>query len=164
MRLQLTANVRWPAIGALILASAFSTPCRAVAATFVSDTNTGTALGHFHYYGRWEHVRNLRDGRFFGSSSRTATVGAVVTLSFIGTIVRVYGVRGPGGGHGIVTLDGKRYPDIDFYAPEKRARVVVFDSPLLRHGMHTLAIAAVGDPRLAAHRSSYVNLSGAVYQ
>lgn len=137
---------------------------RTVAATFISDTLTGDQPGRFHYVGHWEHVRNRRDGRFFGTSSRTAAPGATVAFSFVGRIVRIYGVRGPGGGTGIVTLDGTRYPNIDFYSTTKVARSVVFDSPLLNSGIHTIVISAVGKPRLPGHSSGYINLSGAAIQ
>lgn len=136
----------------------------AAPATFVSDSDVGTTPGHFRYFGRWEHVRNVRDGRFLGSSSRTFTVGAVLTFTFVGSAVRVFGVRGPGGGHAVVTLDRVRQQDVDFYAIHKQVRAIVFESPLLHRHLHTLAIAAVADSRGGGRQHSFINVSGAAYQ
>jgi len=152
----------WPFVTLFVLA--LSATAVAKGATFVSDTYVGPGVGHFQYYGRWEHVRHFRDGRLFGTSSRTASLGAAVTLSFVGTVVQLYGVRGPGGGHAIITLDGQRFRDLDFYAPHKTVRAVVFTSPDLSQGLHRLTLAALGDARVPGHRSSYVNISGAVYK
>lgn len=149
-------------VGALLLA--LSLPAFAQGATFVSDSYVGPGVGHFQYYGRWQHVQRVRDGRLFGTSSRTASLGAAATLAFAGTAIELYGVRGPGGGHAIVTLDGVRFPDIDFYARHKVVRAVVFSSPPLRGGLHRLTLACVADARAPGHRSSYVNISGAVYK
>ncbi|GAC1544673.1 MAG: hypothetical protein NVS2B17_26080 [Candidatus Velthaea sp.] len=130
----------------------------------VAASQTGTELGKFSYRGRWERVKNARDGRIFGSSSRTSNRGSSVSFTFIGRVVSIYGVRGPGGGHGIVTVDRSRPVRVDFYAPTKNASATIFRSPILRGGKHTVRIVALADIRDRAHRSSFVNISGAAYQ
>ena len=136
---------------------------RASAATFVSDTYVGSQTGRFSYDGRWTHVRHITDGRLFGTSSRTSDPHAEVSLSFVGRVVRVYGVRGRGGGYGTVSIDGKRYPDIDFNAIHKIPRAVIFSSPILAQGLHQLLIDALPDRR-ALGDVRFINISGAVYQ
>jgi hypothetical protein len=155
-----SAPFKWFAIPVAI---AISQAQYSSAATFVSDTYAGVGFGHFNYRGHWEHVRSRLDGRILGTSSRSATPGSTVTFSFFGDFVHVYGVRGPGGGRGAVTLDGKRYPDIDFYSATKQPHSLVFDSLLLRRGVHILTIAVIGDVRAPGHHSSYINISGAIY-
>jgi len=152
----------WPFVPLFVIA--LQAVVAAKGATFVSDSYVGSGVGRFQFYGRWEHVRRFRDGRLFGTSSRTASLGAAVTLSFIGTAVQLYGVRGTGGGHAIITLDGERFHDLDFYAPHKIVRAAVFTSPVLPQGLHRVTIAALGDARVPGHRSSYINISGAVYK
>jgi hypothetical protein len=123
-----------------------------------------TDAEHFRYYGRWEHVRNFRDGRLFGSSSRTALRVNSVTFFFSGTQARIYGVRGPGGGRGVLTIDGDHYFDVDFYAPAKIPQVVIYSTPILRQGKHFLVITPEAYPRTPRHHSSYINISGASFQ
>ncbi len=130
------------------------------AAHFVSNADAA----HFRYYGRWEHVRNLRDGRLFGSSSRTALRANSVTFFFSGTQARIYGVRGPGGGRGVLTVDGDHYFNVDFYAPAKIPQVVIYSTPILRTGKHFLVITPEAYPRSPRHHSSYINISGASFQ
>ncbi len=149
---------------AAFLAASLALPSLgATTVTFVPAGAIGSNVGHFYYYGRWERVQH-RDGRFFGASRRTAAAGAVAIFTFEGCVVRLYGVRGPGGGHGIVTVDGTRYENADFYAARKEPQAAVFVSPVLPAGIHTLAITAMGDPRDLRRRSSYVNLTGADYR
>ncbi len=130
------------------------------AANFISNSD---AI-HFRYYGHWEHVRNLRDGRLFGSSSRTASPASSVTFFFKGTQARIYGVRGPGGGRGVLTIDGDRYFDVDFYAPAKLPQAIIYSTPVLRNGEHFLVVTPEAYPRTPHHHSSYVNISGASFQ
>jgi len=132
----------------------------AAAGNFVSN---GDAV-HFRYYGHWEHVRNVRDGRLFGSSSRTASSASSVTFFFKGTQARIYGVRGPGGGRGVLTIDGDRYFDVDFYAPAKLPQAVIYSTPVLSKGEHFLVVTPEAYPRTPHHHSSYVNISGASFQ
>ncbi len=131
-----------------------------VPAHFVADTDSA----HFRYYGRWEHVHHMRDGRMFGSSSRTASPASSVTFFFNGTQARIYGVRGPGGGRGVLTIDGDHYFDVDFYAPAKLPQVVIYSTPMLKKGSHFLVITPEAYPRTPHQHSSYINISGASVQ
>lgn len=151
-------------VSALAVLLGVTVPLHATAATFVPDTYIGSQLGRFSYSGKWEHVSGMRDGRDSGTSSRTAERGASVSLIFLGESVRVYGVRGPGGGHGGVMLDKERLALVDFYAPQKSTQRIVYSSVKLPRGVHTLTIFALADKRDAAHRSSYVNISGASFE
>lgn len=139
--------------------AAHSVPNSATA-NFISNSD---AI-HFRYYGHWEHVRNLRDGRLFGSSSRSASPASSVTFFFKGTQARIYGVRGPGGGRGVLTIDGDRYFDVDFYAPAKLPQAIIYSTPVLRNGEHFLVVTPEAYPRTPHHHSSYVNISGASFQ
>jgi hypothetical protein len=116
----------------------------------------------FAFDGRWEHVRGLIDGRFHGASSRSFHPGAAATLTFDGSFVRLFGIVGPGGGRGLVEIDGGRERHIaNFTAPQKRPNVVVFASGTLPPGHHRLRVAVL--PAADGTRGGYVNLGGAAY-
>ncbi len=124
----------------------------------VDDGDLRDEAGQFRYVGHWEHATHHRDGRSLGTSSRSFHVGDTVTIRFLGTQIRVYGVRGPKGGHGAVTLDGQTSnASPDFYGPSVQTGALVYASPLLAAGPHTVSIAVTGrhDP---ASSGGYVNV------
>jgi hypothetical protein len=107
-------------------------------------------------------VSNRVDGRSSGTSSRSFHPGALAIVSFQGTGVKLYGVLGKKGGFADVWVDrrfaGKR---IDFYAPRVETNVLVYESPRLRYGVHTLAlrVAAAREP----HGGAYANIDRVVF-
>lgn len=131
---------------------------------YIGSSLIGSQAGRFTYHGRWQRVTNVHDGRLFGSSSRTSSRGANLAFTFTGRIVSVFGVRGPGGGHGVVFVDRARPIRIDFYSRTKNVRAIVFRSRILKTGTHTVRIVALADVRQRGHRSSYISVSGAAYQ
>jgi len=123
---------------------------------FVDDARIGQSLDHFTYAGQWEHLSARGDGRYAATSSRTHHPGDSMTLPFEGSIVRVYGVRGPNGGTAAVGIDGQYYGEASFYSPQKRAHALVFSSPPLAEGTHTLGLV-VKLPAPGTHRA-FVNI------
>jgi hypothetical protein len=127
----------------------------------VDDDDGRQDVAQFRYVGRWEHATRHRDGRSLGTSSRSFHVGDSVTIRFVGTQIRVYGVRGPKGGYGSVTLDGRlSLASPDFYAPRLQTGALVYVSPLLAAGPHTVAIAVTGRHGPASS-GPYVNVDDA---
>jgi hypothetical protein len=132
------------------------------AALVIDDAVTGKALlGRFDYIGKWQHVTGKFDGRTDGTSTRSTHVGDVAVLGFTGTRVRLFGVLGPSGGRAGIALDDEStgHP-VDFYAPHIRTDALIYQSPVLRRGIHTVTVVVWGtrDPR---GRYYYVNLDGA---
>jgi hypothetical protein len=122
----------------------------------VDDARVGQSLDHFAYTGQWEHESTRADGRYAATSTRSHHSGDSVTLPFDGSVVRLYGVRGPNGGSAAVGIDGQYYGDAVFYAPKKQAHALVFSSPPLPEGTHTLGLV-VKLPSPGSHRA-YVNI------
>jgi hypothetical protein len=127
---------------------------------YASDDKT--LLGSFDYLGRWQHVRGRFDGRSNGTSTRSTRRGDVAILSFNGTRIRIFGVRGPSGGRARVGLDqaSTRGPRVDFYAAQLEPHALVYESPVLPAGMHTLTIVVLGT-RDVGGRYYYVNIDDA---
>jgi hypothetical protein len=164
-------RVRYPL---LILAAALAASPAAPAAgasnsarVVVDDAATGAALpGRFEYVGTWQRVRGKHDGRSDGTSTRSTHLGDVAILRFKGTQVWVYGVLGPSGGRAGIALDDETVHGgrpVDFYAPHVRTNVLVYESPVLAAGVHTLTIVVWGT-RDARGRFYYVNIDGAEYE
>jgi hypothetical protein len=126
--------------------------------TMVDDGNLRGGAAQFRYFGHWEHASRRNDGRSLGTSSRSFHVGDEVAISFVGTQIRVYGVRGARGGYGAITLDGRSGSTLpDFYAPTLRPGTLVYESPVLLSGPHALSIAVTGRHEPASH-GAYVNI------
>jgi len=128
----------------------------------IDDASDGEALlGRFDYVGRWQHVRGKFDGRSNGTSTRSTHTGDVAIVRFEGTRIRLYGVRGPSGGRAGIALDlestGK---PVDFYAPAVEPHALIYTSPELLPGVHTLSLVVWG-LRDEHARFYYVNIDTA---
>jgi hypothetical protein len=124
-------------------------------AVIIDDMAIGPGRNQLQYIGPWEHVRNRRDGRYAGTSSRSFQVGDAAIITFTGSHVRVFGVNGPNGGLANVAIDGRSLGTASFKARYKIVRAIDFQSPKLPSGMHTLALVVSGSPM---HERAYVNL------
>ncbi len=144
---------------ALTSAAACSANGAAQRAISIDDAQIGQSVNHFEYAGAWEHLSARSDGRFAGTSSRSHHAGDSVIFPFDGSAVRLYGVRGPNGGEATVAIDGRYLGTASFLAPQKVAHALVFESPPLASGTHTLGIVVKGDVT-GSHRA-YVNLDAA---
>ncbi len=128
----------------------------------VDDSRASPSGEHFNYVGQWQHLRNFHDGRSEGTSSRTFHAGAAAYLQFSGRSLELFGVKGPTGGYADVDIDNEPPSLVLFYAPQKEAGVLVYTSPELRAGSHTVEIV-VEPPPPALPERRYVNLDGAAY-
>ena len=127
----------------------------------VDDAVTRGPAG-FAYTGGWQHIKDLKDGRSEGTSSRTFHAGDKADFTFDGERFKIYGVKGPNGGYAELSIDGDPRALLLFYAPKKETGVEMFASPALRPGVHTVDIVDVDVNRGTARRR-YVNLDGAAY-
>ena len=139
-----------------LLAACASSGAQRNADELLDDSRAGQSLGYFSYVGHWEHLSNRHDGRYGGTSSRSRHSGDSVTLPFNGSMVRLYGVRGPNGGQADVAIDGQYYGTTSFYSPHKEVHALVFASPQLAQGTHALGLV-VKLPASGSHRA-YVNI------
>jgi len=131
--------------------------------TVIDDAATGKALlGRFDYVGSWQHVHGKHDGRTNGTSTRSTHTGDVAILRFSGTRVRIYGVRGRSGGRAGIALDetstGGR--PVDFFALRTQTHALIYESPVLSNGVHTVSIVVWGTRDERGHYY-YVNIDGA---
>jgi len=74
----------------------------------------------------------------------STTAGARATLPFNGTSISWIGFRGPDAGIARVYLDGSFAAEVDLYYPDNRVQAIVYASPQLADGNHTLVIEATG--------------------
>jgi hypothetical protein len=120
----------------------------------VDDRSIGSSKNEFLYTGRWEFVRERRDGRHAGTSTRSFTPGDTVTLFYFGRRCELFGVTGPKGGPATV-VDGTMHT-INFYAPSVQMKSV-YRGPWMPNGPHTMAITVGVQPKGVAP-NGYVNI------
>jgi hypothetical protein len=75
-----------------------------------------------------------------GSIAFSVEAAARATLSFNGTGVSWIGRRGPGMGIANLYLDGAAVATVDAYAPTDTVQAVLYTSPAIAAGSHTLAV------------------------
>lgn len=99
-------------------------------------------------YSGWNHCTGCNEAGvsyYNASQSWSLTAGETATLSFTGTGVKYYAVKA--GHHGIaaVSIDGGAETNVDLYATAKAGDVLVWTSPALTAGTHTLRIRNTGN-------------------
>ena len=111
--------------------------------TSVDDAQLGTGTNQFSYTGSWSHGANGA-GLFNGTNSYSSTTGDTATIAFSGTSIQYFAVKAPN--HGIVgvSIDGGAETQVDLYAAIRAGDQLVWTSPTLSAGNHTLTIRVTG--------------------
>ncbi|HEY0756800.1 MAG TPA: malectin domain-containing carbohydrate-binding protein [Ktedonobacteraceae bacterium] len=112
--------------------------------TNVDDSVQGSGTNQFNYAGAgWGHCTSCDTsgtGFYNGSNSWDNTANDSVTITFTGTRIELYGVVGSAHGIGAISLDGGAETPLDFYAQSNAGNTVLYISPLLSAGQHTLKL------------------------
>jgi hypothetical protein len=117
--------------------------------TSVDDSAQGSGQNQFNYVGSgWGHCTNCDNnhyGFYNGSNSWDNTANDYVTITFTGTRIEFYGVVGPPHGIGAFSIDGGSETMIDFYATTNAGNTLIYISPVLTQGQHTLKVRVTGN-------------------
>jgi len=95
------------------------------------------------YAGNWTFDDTTRSWSGWMASISSGP-GAQATLPFNGTSISWIGYRGPDAGIAQVFIDGSLAGVVDLYFSVARVQAIVFTSPQLADGNHTLTIVATG--------------------
>jgi hypothetical protein len=113
--------------------------------TTVDDAVVGTGLDQFNYVGSWTHVTNTNiPNSYDGTVSYTDTANDSVTITFTGTQILLYAAERNNRGIGAVSIDGGPAVNIDEYSATDAGDVLVYTSPVLAEGTHTLKLINTG--------------------
>ncbi len=103
----------------------------------------------------WTH-ENYCTNCYAQTDSYDKTTGDTVTVTFIGTQIKLYGVTNPWQGSGGVSIDGGTETLVDFYsAQQHQGNVLLYTSPVLPAGSHTLVLRVTGQ-KSANATDSYI--------
>ncbi|SHL41459.1 hypothetical protein [Actinacidiphila paucisporea] len=110
----------------------------------VDGTDTSTSdLDHFGYGANWGVTNGVSD-MYQQTANWSYTGGAVATFTFRGTQVALHAVRDADQGIMSLSVDGGSPVTVDNYAPSRNASGVVWTSPRLAVGTHTVTITNTG--------------------
>jgi len=121
---------------ALVIVDAFEVPAQVV--SHIQDTDPD-----WSYTAGW--TRNDTTRSWSGwMASISSGPGAQATLPFNGTSISWIGYRGPDAGIARVFIDGSLAAEVDLYFSVARVQAILFTSPQLADGNHTITIEATG--------------------
>jgi hypothetical protein len=126
----------------------------------VNDATVGTTPGTFAYAGTWR--TSTGTGKYAGDDHYSSTTGSSFTFRFSGTQVALYGAKASHHGQASVQIDGGTAVTIDQYAATRQENVLVYQSPVLVSGAHTVTVTVRGT-RQSASTGNVVAIDRAVY-
>lgn len=109
----------------------------------VNDNTTGIGPNQFAYTGQWTYASAL-SGAFLHDEHRSNVPDARCSLAFTGTQALVYASTGPDRGIAAMSLDDGPENEIDLYAPPAASNTLVYASPTMPNGSHTLHVRVTG--------------------
>ncbi|MHA6765138.1 hypothetical protein [Streptacidiphilus sp. PAMC 29251] len=120
-----------------------------VPTTTVDANSTGAGIDQFSYSAGWGVATGISD-MYAGTANWTHTAGSTAQFQFQGSQVALHAVRDTDQGTMTVSVDGSAPVTLDDYAATRNAAGIVWTSPVLANGAHTLTITATGNHNPAA--------------
>ncbi|NMO14774.1 cellulase family glycosylhydrolase [Pyxidicoccus fallax] len=114
----------------------------------VNDAVVGTGLEQFLYSGTWQ--TGTGTAKYQQDDHYTSTTGASYTVRFNGTQARLYGSAASHHGIASVSIDNGTPVDVDFYASTRQDQKLLWTSPVLSAGTHTLTVTVSGRKNAAS--------------
>jgi len=121
----------------------------------VDGNVTGTGNNQFQYDSNWGLTPGVPD-MYLGTANWSHVSGATATFRFTGTQVLLHAVQDVDQGIMTISLDGGTSQSVDNYASSRNASGVVWSSPVLTSGAHTITIVNTGQRNGA---SSGINIA-----
>jgi hypothetical protein len=120
------------------------------ATTTLNDNTTGTGSNQFDYSSGWNYGPSCGGACFNGDDHYTTTANATVQVRFTGTQISLYGAKDPAHGIAAISIDGGAEINVDYYASSRTGQQVMFVSPTLTQGAHTLKLRVTGTKNAAS--------------
>ena len=127
-----------------------TTPSSSGSSQVIVDGNQiGTGNDQFQYNSSWGETSGVSD-MYAGTANWSTGSGATATFRFTGTQVALHAVKDVDQGMFTVAVDGGTAQTIDDYASTRNASGIVWTSPVLAAGAHTLTIVNTGQKNAAS--------------
>ena len=109
------------------------------AVTTVNDNTLGTSSNQFQYVGSGWTTQSCVNC-YLGQNHLSANLNDYALFRFNGTQIKAYGTKGPSMGIVAYSVDGGAETLVDLYASARQDQQLLFTSPVLASGAHTLKI------------------------
>jgi endoglucanase len=130
-----TAPAPTPAPTAAPTAAPTPTPTTAPQLQSVNDTS-------FSYAGTW--LTSTASPKYQGDDHYSSGTGSTYSITFNGTSLLLYAARAPYHGIAAVSVDGGPESDVDLYAAIRAEQALLFATPTLANGTHTVRVRVTG--------------------
>jgi hypothetical protein len=118
-------------------------------AVSVDANTTGSGTGQFAYSSGWGLATGISD-MYAGTANWSTTTGATATFAFTGNEIALHAVRDTDQQKIAVSVDGGAETTVDNYASTRNASGIVWTSPSLATGTHTLKVRVTGQHNSAS--------------
>ena len=109
----------------------------------INDSVTGTEDGQFEYSGGWSYT-DVQNGAYGNDIHSADAKDEFCQIRFQGTDINLYGTMDAGMGIAGVSIDGGPETSVDLYSASRRDNALIYSSPLLDNGEHTLRMRVTG--------------------
>ena len=133
----------------------------------VNDSETGSGMFKFDFKGKWVHEGGYPN-RFEGGDEHWTTTAQFgsdypsVTFRFVGTRVALYGHKVADSPYARITIDGKDMGTVDLYHPTRVERTLLYESPTLSDGEHSITLQLLEEKNPAAGATHEASIDYAV--
>lgn len=115
----------------------------------VDDSVQGSAQNQWNYVDNWSHCTDASNpgcnpNLYNNSVSWDNTTDDYATLAFTGRQILLYGLTDPNHGIADVSIDGGAETNVDFYSATRTGNVLLWTSPFVTDGQHTLKVRVTG--------------------
>jgi chitodextrinase len=110
--------------------------------TSINDNITGKGLNQFEFSSKWNY--GGQSNAYLEDNHWSSNRNAYYKVRFNGTQIKLYGATSANHGIAAVSIDNGAETYVDFYAVKRADNVLVYTSPVLTQGQHTLKVRVTG--------------------
>lgn len=114
----------------------------------VNDHTEGTGEGQFHYSGTWASSTDA--ACYEGDNYWSNTPDSYLSFKFNGTSVKYYGTKAGNIGIAAFSIDNGQEQMVDLYQANKEDQKLVYESEILKPGVHELKVRVTGNKNAAS--------------
>ncbi len=108
----------------------------------VNDSLAGTNNNQFNYSGTWD--RGAQSNAFWNDNHWSSATNSYYQVAFTGSQASVYMAKAYNHGIAAVSIDGGTESLVDLYSSTRQDQVLVYTSPVLSLGQHTIKVRVTG--------------------
>lgn len=108
----------------------------------LNDNATGTGINRFDFSEGWKYGR--QQGAYMDDNHWSDIKGENYRVRFSGTQIKLYGAKAANHGIASVSIDNGPAVKVDFYSSTRKDNELLYTSPVLENGQHTLTVTVTG--------------------